>query len=57
MKVGDTAATELFVVIMYLKCVNDFEFDLDLYNMSVDVEIKIVPSITILQLEAVYDMV
>jgi hypothetical protein len=33
---------------MYRKCANDFEFDLDLYNVSVDVEIKIVPLITIL---------
>ena len=47
---------ELFVVTMYRKCVNDFEFDLDLYNVSVDVEIKIVPLITILQLKTVYDM-
>jgi hypothetical protein len=41
---------------MYRKCANDFEFDLDLYNVSVDVEIKIVPLITILQLKTVYDM-
>ena len=42
---------ELFVVTMYCKCVNDFEFDLDLYNVSIDVEIKIFPLIMILQLE------
>ena len=50
---------ELFVVTMHpRKCVNDFEFfDLYLYNVSVDVEIKIVPLITILQLKNVYDMV
>ena len=41
---------------MYRKCVNDFGFDLDFYNVSVDVEIKIVPVITIVQLETVHDM-
>ena len=51
MKVAHTAAMELFVVTMYRECVNDFEFDLDLYNVSIDVEIKIFPLIMILQLE------
>ena len=48
MKVGHTAAMELFVVTMHpRKRVNDFKFDLYLYNVRVDVEIKIVPLIKI----------
>ena len=34
MKVGHTAAMELFVATMYRKRVNDFEFDLYLYNVA-----------------------
>ena len=44
LKVGHTVAMELFVVTMHRKRVNDFEFDL--YLQSVDVEMKIVSLIT-----------